>query len=451
MALTLAKALRLDVPGPSEGQSQDSPVVAFVGAGGKTTAMFQLARGLPAPVFVSASTHLGVAQTAMADKHIFARQPDDLNAIRRDGVTVVTGEPGDDERTAPVSGEVLKRLRSQAAEWRAPLLIEADGSRQKPLKAPADHEPPIPPYAQIVVVVAGMSGVGQALTDKVVHRSEVFGRIGGLSPGSTITVEALTRVLTDPNGGLKNVPGGARRVALLNQADTPELQAAARGIVPELLKVFEAVIIAALAGGRVNAVHERTAGILLAAGGSRRFGKVKQLLEWRGQTFVRAVAMTALSAGLSPMIVVTGAEAEEVEREVRGLEVIISRNESWQSGQASSVRRGLEACEQYVGSAIFLLADQPQVTPGILTSLMEAHAADLGAIWAPLVQENRRGNPVLFDRATFKALRRLTGDEGGRAIFGKYPVEYLPWNDEGLLLDVDTEDDYRRLKETYGP
>lgn len=451
MALTLAEALRLDPPRPTEGRSQDSAVVAFVGAGGKTTAMFQLARELPAPVLVSASTHLGVAQVATAGQHIIATDPNDLKAIRRDGVTVVTGEPGDDGRTAPVSEVVLQRLQAQAAQWDAPLLIEADGSRQKPLKAPADHEPPIPPFTKIVVVVAGMSGVGQELTDKVVHRSDLFAEICGLSPGSAIPVEALARVLTDANGGLKNIPAGARRVALLNQADTAELQAAARRIVPELLKAFEAVIIASLAAQRVHAVHERTAGILLAAGGSRRFGKVKQLLEWRGQTFVRAVAMTALSAGLSPMIVVTGAEADEVENEVSGLEVIIARNENWHSGQASSVRRGLEACERGVGSAVFLLADQPQVTPGILTSLMEAHAADLGAIWAPLIQENRRGNPVLFDRVTFEALRKLTGDEGGRAIFRKFPVEYLPWNDKGLLLDVDTEDDYRRLKETYGP
>ncbi|MBW7918094.1 MAG: nucleotidyltransferase family protein, partial [Anaerolineales bacterium] len=60
--------------------------------------------------------------------------------------------------------------------------------------------------------------------------------------------------------------------------------------------------------------------------------------------------------------------------------------------------------------------------------------------------EERRANPVLFDRVTFADLLQLKGDVGGRAIFHKYKVDYLPWHDETLLLDVDTPEDYERLR-----
>ena len=192
-------------------------------------------------------------------------------------------------------------------------MIEADGSRQKPLKAPGEHEPPIPDFVQTVVVVVGLSALGKPLDAETVHRPEIFARLSGLQLGETITAAALTRVLTHPEGGLKNIPPAARRVALLNQADTPDLQAQADAIAKALLPAYHSVVVASLKEESIYAVREPIAGIVLAAGEARRFGKPKQLLDWRGEPFVRAVAKTALEAGLFPVIVVTGAYHEQVE------------------------------------------------------------------------------------------------------------------------------------------
>ena len=84
------------------------------------------------------------------------------------------------------------------------------------------------------------------------------------------------------------------------------------------------------------------------------------------------------------------------------------------------------------------------MTTSILQALAEKHAEGLYPIVAPMVID-RRANPVLFDRATFPDLLELEGDVGGRALFYKYRVEYLPWHDDRLLLDVDTPDLYQRL------
>jgi molybdenum cofactor cytidylyltransferase len=267
-----------------------------------------------------------------------------------------------------------------------------------------------------------------------------------LGLGELITPEAVVKLLAHSEGGQKNIPGESRKTLLLNQADTPEFQSVAGGMAQSLLSHFESVVIASLAQEIVFAVHERVAGIILAAGEARRFGQPKQLLDWKGQPFIRAVVRTALEAGLSPVIVVTGANADSVEAAVSDLSVVIARNEDWQSGQASSIREGMQALlpAREVGAAVFLLVDQPQIDTAILRALTAKHAEGLYPAVAPLVID-RRANPVLFDQVTFPALMQLEGDVGGRAILHKYRVEYLPWHDDRLLLDVDTPEQYQRL------
>jgi molybdenum cofactor cytidylyltransferase len=275
--------------------------------------------------------------------------------------------------------------------------------------------------------------------------------LSGLRIGEVISSEALAKVLTHPRGGLKNIPATARRSMLLNQADTPELQSAANGLAHLLQSDFDSVVVGSMQDRAIHGVHEDCAAIILAAGEASRFGQPKQLLQWRGRPFVRAVAETASAAGLRPVVVVTGAAAESVEAALAPLPVKIVRNPDWREGQASSIRAGLAAVPNATGAALFLLGDQPQVTPDVLRALVEEHTRGMHAVVAPLIQDERRGNPVLFDRSTFGDLLTLQGEVGGRSIFSRHQVRYLPWHDARLLLDVDTPDDYRRLLESDAP
>jgi molybdenum cofactor cytidylyltransferase len=147
---------------------------------------------------------------------------------------------------------------------------------------------------------------------------------------------------------------------------------------------------------------------------------------------------------------VTGANADEVEKAVNGLDVSIVRNDDWQSGQGTSIRAGVQALpgKPKTGACVFLLADQPQIPASVIRALIETHANGLYPIVAPLVLMEQRANPVLFDRVTFPDLLALDGDVGGRAIFSKHKVEFMPWHDDILLLDVDKPEDYKRLVES---
>jgi molybdenum cofactor cytidylyltransferase len=440
MSLTLAEALRLNTP----------CITAFIGSGGKTTAIFQLARQIKPPVIVTATSHMGAWQLTYADRHIIAT---DINPLidpdfDPNQVILVTGEI-EGGRTRPVSEDVLQRLREICRVRSIPLLIEADGSRQKPLKAWAEHEPTVPAFVDVVVEVVGMNGLGRPLSEENVHRAHLFSEQSQLGRGEIVTRTALTHILLHQTKPWDRLPASVRRAILLNQADTPEQQAAARGMAGELLSKFHAVLISSLIQKKIFAVHEPVAGVVLAAGESTRYGRPKQFLDWRGESFVRVVARRALEAGLSPVLVVTGSGGREIEQVMVDLDVQIVGNQNWERGQSESIRAGIRvmtAPSNHPGACIFLLVDQPQITPAILQALTEKHAEGLYSIIAPLVMD-RRANPVLFDKRTFPDLLTLQGDVGGRAIFHKHPVEYLPWHDDRLLLDVDTPEQYRRLLE----
>ena len=451
--MNLARALRLSpsaLSGSFAASAQNNArVISLVGAGGKTTAMFQIARELvqsqSSSVILTATAHLGTWQTSLADHHLVTNNLNELADIPSHGITLITGDI-ENERTKPASQIILSWLREYKQERGIPLLIEADGSRQKSLKAPAAHEPPIPEFTDTVIVVVGLTTLGKPLTDDFVHRAEIFSQLSGLQTNQPITPDALTRFLTHPQGGLKNIPPAARCVAFLNQADTPELQSMGGNMARELLNHFDSVIVGALQHNNIQ-TFEHCAGIILAAGESTRFGSPKQLLDWKGKSFVRQVAETALQAGLWPVEVVTGFHHADVESALSGLPVNIVHSPQYQQGQSTSIRAGINALPPNVGASIFLLADQPQIPVEVIRALIESHSREMQTILAPLVLEERRANPVLFDQVAFPDLLKLTGDVGGRAIFDKHRVEYLPWHDDILLFDVDKPEDYQRLKE----
>ncbi len=448
-AWSLAEALRLDVPSS----------LAIVGAGGKTTALFNLARSLQArfdrPVLVTTTTHLAQSQLLLADICYLVETPPivPMGPIGYDGhfaslrkVILFHGGPTGDGRVVGLAEDQLLELQRLAQTHGLPLLIEADGARGLPLKAPAAHEPAISPFVEAVLVSAGWSGLGQPLDEANVHRPQRFADLSGLALGDPVTPSALARVLLHPLGGLKNIPPSARKFLLLNQLDAwpdESVQRQVAELALGCLDAYSTVLAAALASNRLWAAYENHAGIILAAGQAQRFGSPKQLLDWQGEPLVRRAVRLALSAGLRPVRVVLGAWADQVRPALSGLPVEIVENPAWQDGQSSSVRAGLDGLPEWVGGAFFLLSDQPHVPVELVCLLRARHAYSRAKLVAPLCG-GRRANPVLFDRDTFPLLRRLQGDTGGRVLFERPELStaWVLWNDPALLFDVDTPADY---------
>ena len=195
-------------------------ITAAVGGGGKTSLLWRLAQELSqnATVLLATTTHMRppactvlLSPTAEAVREAF-----------RHTRLLAVGTPAGEGKLAEVPA--LQASYAQLADY---VLIEADGSRGLPLKAPAAHEPVLPDGAALVVAVAGMACQGQTI-GLAAHRPALYAALAQLSEGAPVTPQAVACVLMHPMGQKKGVAG--RFAVLLNQADTPERLAFAQEV-----------------------------------------------------------------------------------------------------------------------------------------------------------------------------------------------------------------------------
>ncbi len=187
-------------------------------------------------------------------------------------------------------------------------------------------------------------------------------------------------------------------------------------------------------------------GIILAAGASARMGRTKQLLPFRGQTILECVVDSALASCLHRIVVVLGYEYEALEPLLAKKDVTVIHNRHYEKGQSSSTKVGLQALTEKIDAALFLLGDQPLVTPEIINLILAAYEASPSPIVQPVFR-GKRGNPVLFSRETFPRFETLKEDFGARPLFEEYVERILkvPVSSPAIHFDVDTEEDYRQL------
>ena len=189
---------------------------------------------------------------------------------------------------------------------------------------------------------------------------------------------------------------------------------------------------------------------MLAAGMSRRMGTPKQLLRLGGKTILERTLENVRASNVSQIVLVLGHEAESVEKEIStdGIEVV--RNPEYEQGMGTSLRMGLAALGADAKAALIVLADQPFVRAETLNQLIACHQKQKPQIVIPAFN-GFRGNPVLLDRSVFAELQGLTGDVGCRAIFGNHTenIHKLAVDDIGILLDIDSQEEYQKLEKWY--
>jgi probable selenium-dependent hydroxylase accessory protein YqeC len=229
--------------------------IAAIGGGGKKTVLFALARewakaggrplvlpttrlyrgaageatGAGAAAASGAPDDLFDARVIALDKARSAWSPIDFPA----GGVLVLGRR--DENPDLLSAILPEEIAPLAEQVKADLvLVKADGSRGRSLKAHREHEPVIPMDASLVIAVAGLDVWGAPLTPETVHRSELFAVKWGMTPGERLEDEAFLYALGDPSGYRAAVPQGARYVVFLNQVDRPVRLAVAQRLAEKL-------------------------------------------------------------------------------------------------------------------------------------------------------------------------------------------------------------------------
>lgn len=200
----------------------DSPLcVSIVGTGGKTTLLSLLAKQLPGRNICTTTTKLACQETNLFSRHLNLRSqsfdPKQLGYLERD-LLVTNGsmQKGRENKLQGLNEAQLNQVWKYCQDSCANLLIEADGAKRKLLKAPADWEPVIPEFTDLVIHVFCPDVLGLSLNEENVFRSQLFAGVTGSNLGEVIDSKMLARYLSHYQGGLKNIPNHAKNILFSN-------------------------------------------------------------------------------------------------------------------------------------------------------------------------------------------------------------------------------------------
>lgn len=187
------------------------------------------------------------------------------------------------------------------------------------------------------------------------------------------------------------------------------------------------------------------AGIVLAAGLSARLGRPKQLLDWGGVPLVRHVVAQALQSRLDRVLAVINPAIPGLAAALDGLPVALVEQPAPERGQGSSLALGVASLPPGTQAAMILLGDQPLIAAAVIDRLLAAARASDRTIVAPLI-DGRRANPVLFKAGWLPSLAAVAGDHGARDLIAGHPDDLLLVPVDSSAADIDTEEDYERLR-----
>lgn len=431
-------------------QKGKTELICLVGGGGKTSVMFRLAGELAAKgmrVLVTTTTAIYYPDKHQYDRILLTgKEMPDISVIEgTNGVTAIGRAVSAEGKLLGVDPGFLDLLFEKRLF--DCIIVEGDGSKGRPIKAPAAHEPVIPIHSTKVLGIIGMDSMGKPVSEAFVHRPELFCGITGCVKGDTIDAELVCRLVMHEEGLFKTAPDKAAKYLVLNKADRETEKKSALAIAEKLAEKGcspDGIITSSIRESDFHNTIRRVSGIILASGFSRRMGANKLLLPLGGIPVIeRIIAETVRSRLEETILVCAGEEIAEVGRRY-GTKIV--HNSSPQEGQSRSVRLGTAAAVEYADGLMFLVGDQPLVTADIIDQLVDRfRKVDCGAVVS--YYKGRRGNPVIFSSHSREELMGLQGDSGGRVLLEKMEdgVEAVEFDDEKPGIDIDTAEEYEKL------
>lgn len=424
-------------------------MICLVGAGGKTSAMFRLARELSAEgkrVLVTTTTAIYYPGRDQYDQILIScREASDLFDNRSGGVTVFGKSVSSEGKLLGVNPEFLDEIFLMGIfDY---IIVEGDGSKGRPVKAPAGHEPVIPSRTTRLLGLVGLDCIGKEAGERYVHRPEFFERVTGAKPGDIIDAERIYRLVVHREGLFKAAPALSRKYLLLNKADSGMEKKAACHVVKKLKQSgfdLDGVVICSMSKPCFTKGLKRISGIILASGLSRRMGTDKLLLPVGGIPVIERVISAASESELEEIILVYGSgEIASIGSKYRVKPV---HNNDPAQGQSRSIRLGVENSSPVADGYMFLVGDQPFISKNVINRLLESFIPEACSAVVPVYNGNR-GNPVIFAASLRDRLMSLTGDIGGRTLLGELEKSIVTvcFADGRTGCDFDTREEYEAV------
>jgi molybdenum cofactor cytidylyltransferase len=438
---------------------KEPAVISFIGGGGKTTLIRRLAGEMTAcgrKVLITTTTKF----YPFADlPHFYLDNSADIRKnlslqYKNINIAVLGSHICSDGKIAGISPQLPGLLSRDLC---INVLVEADGSKGRPLKGYDKYEPVLPPDTDLVIPIIGAEALDTPVDKKSVHRVEIFQKALRLSDSPVrVDEKLLARTFLYMEQEALKQTSHARFIYVINKHDlldnpgraykiagnlnvhnnkTPLLSTEAKSEHP--VKMF------------LNAPGQKEIAtltcVILAAGRSARMGKTDKLtLPFKHSTVLQSTLEQVKKSCVSEIVVVTTPDSRW-KKLLTGEKVRVVENALYKSGQASSLKAGLAEVNPQTQAVIFALGDQPLIGSDIFRSLIDRYEAKLKPVIYP-VYKGRRGNPVIFDRTLWPLLMKIEGDEGGRAIITNLTsedVEVVHIKDKCIITDIDTHEDYQ--------
>ena len=426
-------------------------VIAFIGAGGKTSTLVSLGHELADigwRVLATTTTDLPEYQLGLMPR---AMLPDA-------GSDAISQALSEDRFVFLYDRIVAGRIYGPSPEWIAHLLdtvdsdvilVEADQSKGLPLKAAYQNEPFIPSETSLVVPVVSLSVLGQPLDEEHVYNVESIIERYGFNRGNRIKSPWIAQVIRDEELGLRNIPSAPRVIAFLNQTPLEGYGRARARLIARLAlrqsRLHGVAIGASRATDPVYEIRRPVGAVILAAGMSSRMGQSKVLLPWtEKQRIIEHIIEQLINARIEHIVVVTGHMAAEVKKLVKPMGVKVIYNRSYKNAEMlSSLKIGLHALPDYVSASLVVLGDQPRIQPKVIYRLLKAYSEGKGNIVAPTFEEER-GHPVLIDRRFWPDIWSLPRGSAPRNMLNTYQnqIYEIPVDTDSVIRDIDTPQDY---------
>lgn len=462
----------IDILRKTKNKKGSTVYVSIVGAGGKTTLLYLLGNHLQ-----EAGFNVLLTTTTMV---YYPDSDGTFNNLTFWGSKIIEQEfkqgVGQDKRK--IKGFEKEEMECFAENGQFNdfdfVLIEADGAKRMPIKAPNENEPVVIDFSDIVIGVVGLDSLGKSINDENTHRPAELIKIFNKDLGDIINENDIKNLVLSEKGLFKNSPILAKKILVLNKADTAEMIKSGEKII-DLLKnglnghcnsiisknKIDYLMISSLEKGKIHKFVNRVPKITLvvfAAGEGIRMGAGKLMLELDGISILDRVLNTVeslesaelteslVTAEITETILVYSADRVKELAEKHKIDIII-KNPEPERGMSSSLKLAVKKTSQDSDAFMFFMGDQPFISKKTIEKLIGKWLEDTSRIVVPCFA-GKNGNPVIFPARFRKQLMEVTGDKGGREIinsnFGK--INFLEIEESVEGQDIDDPATYEKYK-----
>lgn len=446
---------------------QSGDVIAFVGAGGKTSLMLAIAEELiksGKKVAITTTTKIGTTELPQEQLSELVIETESGELISKTKNIIDHGKipvlaSGRDKEHDRLLGIDTKTVDEIAIENKIEvLLIEADGARQKPFKIPIPHEPVVPECVTKLCIVVGLDAIGQDITEENFYNTTGMQELGAIL-GEPLTPHILRNLIFHQSGYLRFKSRNRKIFLILNKAEKIRDDLELQETVTELFHndLEKILVTSTRQEPLVRAIpdnnYHRLTGIVLAAGMSSRFNGVKQLADIGGKSLLYHITKHALDSILGSVTVVLGHESDNIEKSLGDLieneRLSIVKNENYHLGLSTSLITGINYTKDNSDAVMIILGDQPNITTEILNKLITAYGNSNAKLCVPLIkteQNTRLGNPVIFNQRLFPELFEINGDVGAREVVIRNLgyARKVDLDDEKSQFQINTPEDLKK-------